>query len=81
MFSHRLHFSMEGLCTNSDLFQTKIALKVSSEEELLTLEATADSLGIITNVVADAGRTQIAAGRYCSSSFCRMSHWCLEYLL
>lgn len=64
------------------ILQTKIALKVSSEEELLTLEATADSLGIVNNIVADAGRTQIAAGRYWNSFYSRhLSFWFLEYSL
>ncbi|EPS45023.1 hypothetical protein H072_954 [Dactylellina haptotyla CBS 200.50] len=42
--------------------QAKIALKVDSEEELLTLQAQAMSLGLVAKVVHDAGRTQIAAG-------------------
>lgn len=43
------------------LGQAKIALKVDSEEELLTLQAQAMSLGLVAKVVRDAGRTQIAA--------------------
>lgn len=42
--------------------QAKVALKVESEEELLTLQAQAVSLGLCAMVVRDAGRTQIAAG-------------------
>ncbi|KAF3933395.1 hypothetical protein ABW19_dt0206925 [Dactylella cylindrospora] len=42
--------------------QAKIALKVDSEEELLTLQAQAMSLGLVAKVVRDAGRTQIASG-------------------
>ncbi|KAK6535312.1 hypothetical protein TWF694_001776 [Orbilia ellipsospora] len=42
--------------------QAKIALKVDSEEELLTLQAQAMSVGLVAKVVHDAGRTQIAAG-------------------
>ncbi|KAK6528264.1 hypothetical protein TWF281_009511 [Arthrobotrys megalospora] len=44
------------------LGQAKIALKVDSEEELLTLQAQAMSLGLVAKVVRDAGRTQIASG-------------------
>ncbi|EWC48714.1 hypothetical protein DRE_00019 [Drechslerella stenobrocha 248] len=42
--------------------QAKIALKVDSEEELLTLQAQAMSVGLVARVVHDAGRTQIASG-------------------
>lgn len=42
--------------------QAKIALKSSSEEEILVLQATAISLGLVAEVIHDAGRTQIAAG-------------------
>ncbi|KAF9073864.1 peptidyl-tRNA hydrolase [Rhodocollybia butyracea] len=42
--------------------QTKIALKCYSEEELLTLQAQAQSLNLCARSVQDAGRTQIAAG-------------------
>ncbi|KAG0646356.1 putative peptidyl-tRNA hydrolase 2 [Hyphodiscus hymeniophilus] len=42
--------------------QTKIALQVKNEEELLTLQATARSLGVVAEVIADAGRTQIDPG-------------------
>ncbi|KAJ6260288.1 hypothetical protein Dda_4513 [Drechslerella dactyloides] len=42
--------------------QAKIALKVDSEEELLTLQAQAVSVGLVARVIHDAGRTQIAAG-------------------
>src|SRR5947199_2817024 len=41
--------------------QAKIALKIDSEEDLLTLQALALSMGVIAKVVRDAGRTQIAA--------------------
>ncbi|KAK6500727.1 hypothetical protein TWF506_003491 [Arthrobotrys conoides] len=44
------------------LGQAKIALKVDSEDELLTLQAQAMSLGLVAKVVRDAGRTQIASG-------------------
>ncbi|KAF8446253.1 peptidyl-tRNA hydrolase, partial [Boletus edulis BED1] len=42
--------------------QTKIALRGSSEEELLELEAIAKSLNLCARSILDAGRTQIAAG-------------------
>lgn len=42
--------------------QAKIAVQVKSEAELLELRARARSLDITAEVVADAGRTQIAAG-------------------
>lgn len=41
-----------------------MALQVKSEEELETLQATALSLGLVAEVIADAGRTQIASGSY-----------------
>jgi PTH2 family peptidyl-tRNA hydrolase len=44
------------------LGQAKVAVQVKSEEELLTLQATALSLGVTAEVIADAGRTQIASG-------------------
>ena len=42
--------------------QAKIAVQVKTEEELLTLQAQAMSLGLCARVIQDAGRTQIAAG-------------------
>lgn len=42
--------------------QAKIAVQVKSEEELLALMAKARGLGVTAHVIADAGRTQIAAG-------------------
>ena len=42
--------------------QAKVAVQCKSEEELLTLQAKALSLGICARVIRDAGRTQIAAG-------------------
>ncbi|CAE6413749.1 unnamed protein product [Rhizoctonia solani] len=42
--------------------QPKIALKCDSEEELLLLQATAQSLSLCARSIQDAGRTQIAAG-------------------
>jgi peptidyl-tRNA hydrolase, PTH2 family len=44
--------------------QAKVALQVKSEDELLELQAKAMSLGIVAEVIADAGRTQIAAGSH-----------------
>lgn len=44
--------------------QAKIALQVKSEAELEILQATAMSLGLVAEVIADAGRTQIEAGSH-----------------
>ncbi|KAI9820685.1 MAG: hypothetical protein M1827_005054 [Pycnora praestabilis] len=44
------------------LGQAKVALQVKSEEELEILQAQAVSLGLVAQVVQDAGRTQIASG-------------------
>jgi len=40
----------------------KIALQVKGEDTLLTLQAQAISLGLVAEVIADAGHTQIAPG-------------------
>ena len=40
----------------------KVALQAKSEEELEVLQAQAVSLGVVAQVVPDAGRTQIASG-------------------
>ncbi|KAI0005470.1 peptidyl-tRNA hydrolase PTH2-domain-containing protein [Russula compacta] len=42
--------------------QAKIALKASSEEEMLELEAIAKSLNLCARSIQDAGRTQVEAG-------------------
>ncbi|XP_043288639.1 peptidyl-tRNA hydrolase 2, mitochondrial-like [Venturia canescens] len=42
--------------------QKKITLKVDSETELTELSKHAKSVGLLTNIIQDAGRTQIAAG-------------------
>ncbi|TVY18612.1 Peptidyl-tRNA hydrolase 2 [Lachnellula arida] len=42
--------------------QAKIALRVKTEEELDVLQATAISMGLVAEVIADAGKTQIASG-------------------
>ncbi|ERF68456.1 hypothetical protein EPUS_03774 [Endocarpon pusillum Z07020] len=42
--------------------QPKIAVQAKSEDDLMTLQAQAVSLGLCTRVIHDAGRTQIAAG-------------------
>jgi len=42
--------------------QKKICVKVNSEDELYLVQAKAQSLGLIAEVIADAGHTQIAAG-------------------
>lgn len=44
--------------------QMKVALQVKSEDELEMLQAQAISLGLVAEVIADAGRTQIAAGSH-----------------
>lgn len=44
------------------LGQAKIAVQVKSEEEMLTLQAQALSVGLCAQVIHDAGRTQIASG-------------------
>ncbi|KAL3425530.1 peptidyl-tRNA hydrolase PTH2 [Phlyctema vagabunda] len=44
--------------------QMKVALQVKSEDELETLQAQALSLGVVAEVIADAGRTQIASGSH-----------------
>ncbi|KAF2639318.1 PTH2-domain-containing protein [Massarina eburnea CBS 473.64] len=42
--------------------QMKVALQIKSEEELEMLQAQALSLGMVAQVIHDAGRTQIASG-------------------
>ena len=42
--------------------QRKIAVKVKDENELVTIMAMAQSVGLITTLIQDAGRTQIEAG-------------------
>jgi PTH2 family peptidyl-tRNA hydrolase len=42
----------------------KVALQIKSEEEMEMLQATAISLGLVAEVIADAGRTQIASGSH-----------------
>ncbi|WPH05004.1 PTH2-domain-containing protein [Acrodontium crateriforme] len=44
------------------LGQAKVALKIDSEDDMLTLQAQAVSLGLCAQVIHDAGRTQIASG-------------------
>ncbi|KUJ13181.1 PTH2-domain-containing protein [Mollisia scopiformis] len=44
--------------------QMKVALQVKTEDELDMLQAQAISLGLVAEVIADAGRTQIAAGSH-----------------
>ncbi len=39
-----------------------MVVKVETEDELMTALATARSLGLVSAYIADAGRTQIAAG-------------------
>lgn len=42
--------------------QAKIALRIGGEDELQELQAKAMSLGLVAEVIQDAGRTQIEAG-------------------
>ena len=42
--------------------QPKIALKCNSEDELLIMQAVAESLNLTAEIIHDAGRTQIKAG-------------------
>jgi PTH2 family peptidyl-tRNA hydrolase len=44
--------------------QAKIAVQIKSEDEMMELMGKARSLGITAEVIADAGRTQIAAGSH-----------------
>jgi PTH2 family peptidyl-tRNA hydrolase len=44
--------------------QAKVALQVKSEDEMMELMGKALSLGIVAEVIADAGRTQIASGSH-----------------
>ncbi|PPR08125.1 hypothetical protein CVT24_012369 [Panaeolus cyanescens] len=66
---------LSGLCAHSpppiDAFlvkhwertgQAKIALKATSEDQLLELEAIAKSLNLCARSILDAGRTEVAAG-------------------
>jgi len=46
------------------LGQTKVCLKVGSEEELLHLAGLAREAGLVNAVVRDAGRTQVEAGSF-----------------
>jgi peptidyl-tRNA hydrolase, PTH2 family len=41
-----------------------VALQVKDEAEMEMLQAKAMSLGLVTEVIADAGRTQIASGSH-----------------
>lgn len=44
--------------------QTKVVLRVNSEEELFEFKAIADAQGLNNSVIRDAGRTQIEPGTY-----------------
>ncbi|TAQ89150.1 hypothetical protein B7494_g2552 [Chlorociboria aeruginascens] len=44
--------------------QAKIAVQTKSEEEMMELRRKARELGIVAEVIADAGRTQIASGSH-----------------
>lgn len=45
-----------------DCGQAKVVLKVETEEEMLQLATCARANGLMTSIVCDAGRTQIASG-------------------
>ncbi len=45
-----------------DSGEAAVCLKCTSEEEMLTLERNAEAAGLVTFIVQDQGRTQIAAG-------------------
>lgn len=55
-------YSSSCLTVWETLGQAKIAVKINSDEEMLALEALAKAKGLVTYIVEDAGRTQIAAG-------------------
>ncbi|KAF4523634.1 hypothetical protein B566_EDAN010143 [Ephemera danica] len=42
--------------------EPKVVLKCSNEEEMLSLETAAKSLGLLSVLIRDAGRTQVEAG-------------------
>ena len=44
--------------------QAKIALQVNAESELEVLQAKAMSLGLVAEIIADQGRTQIPSGSH-----------------
>ena len=44
------------------LGQGKIAVRIESEEELLSLEKAARNADVLTSIVRDAGQTQVAPG-------------------
>ncbi|OBZ79663.1 putative peptidyl-tRNA hydrolase 2 [Grifola frondosa] len=59
----QVHFNTASLLSlTQPCRQAKIALKASSEDELLELEAIAKSLNLCARSIHDAGRTQIVAG-------------------
>lgn len=45
-----------------NLGQPKVVVKVNSEEELLEIAALSRQKGLVTSIIRDAGRTQIAPG-------------------
>ncbi|XP_011549831.3 peptidyl-tRNA hydrolase 2, mitochondrial-like [Plutella xylostella] len=50
----------KGLKTWQNMGQAKIALKVDSVEEIKKIADTAKRMGLVTSLIRDAGRTQIA---------------------
>ena len=58
--------------------QPKIVTKVETEDDLLTIYATALSLGVVASIIQDAGHTQVAPGSRTVVSYCTTKH--LVYL-
>lgn len=56
-----VHLSMPGPSTLV-VGQAKIAVKISSEQELIELARKARASGIVVSIVRDAGRTQVESG-------------------
>ena len=51
-----------ALRTWSTFGQAKIAVKIENEDAMYAVREAAQKAGLVTYIVADAGRTQIAAG-------------------
>ena len=61
-YQDSLHSNPSAVKVWEHIGQAKIALKVSGEEELLSLRVAARKAGLVAHLVRDAGHTQIAAG-------------------
>jgi PTH2 family peptidyl-tRNA hydrolase len=59
-----MSFLLKGQSSEEDIIewlnsgQTKICLVVNSEDELLELDSKAREMGLISNIITDAGRTE-----------------------